>query len=154
MYLFSACLAGQPVRYDGKSYHHQLIQSLIQQQSAICACPEMLGGLACPRAPAEISGGTAQDVLAGTAQVIDRDGRNVTQAFIDGAYRTLELAQKHQVHTAVLKENSPSCGANYIYDGSFSGQKNAGMGIAAVLLRQHGIKVISEQEFFEIADNL
>lgn len=149
MYLISACLAGQPVRYDGKAYEHAAIQKLIRQKLAITACPEMLGGLACPRAAAEISGGTAQDVLAGHAQVLTGDGADVTAAFISGAYKTLALAQKHHVQMAVLKENSLSCGCNLIYDGSFSSRKIAGSGITAALLQLHGFQVISELEFFE-----
>lgn len=70
MYLISACLAGQTVRYDGQAYHYDAIQKLMLQKRAIVACPEMLGRLACPRSPAEIVGGTAQEVLSGHAKVI------------------------------------------------------------------------------------
>ncbi|OTG85769.1 hypothetical protein B9T34_18420 [Acinetobacter sp. ANC 3813] len=146
-YLISACLAGQPVRYDGKAFQHQALQLLIQQNKAITACPEMLGGLSCPREPAEIRGGSAQDVLAGRAQVITAQGLDVTQEFLDGAYKTLALVQKNHIQIAVLKENSPSCGSNMIYSGCLNGNKIAGMGITAALLRQHGIQVMSEQEF-------
>lgn len=149
MYLISACLAGQPVRYDGKGYQFDAIQTLIQQKLAITVCPEMLGGLACPREAAEISGGTALDVLAGTAKVITQKGTDVTEAFLCGAYKTLHLAQKHQIHAVVLKEHSPSCGRNSIYDGTFSGAKTAGSGVTAALLLQHGFQVMSELEFFE-----
>lgn len=148
MYLISACLAGQAVRYDAKSYIYPAIQELIASDSAICACPEMLGGLPCPRSPAEIQGGTAQDVLLGTAKIIDSTGEDVTEAFLKGAQQTLMLAQKHRVKVAVLKEHSPSCGSSLIYDGTFSGKKVIGMGITAALLRLHGIDVISEQTFF------
>lgn len=137
------------MRYDGKAYQHQAIQQLIQQNRAITACPEMLGGLSCRREPAEIRGGTAEDVLAGHAQVLTGDGADVTAAFISGAYKTLALAQKNHIKIAVLKENSPSCGRNLIYDGSFSSRKIAGSGITAALLQLHGFQVISELEFFE-----
>ena len=149
VYLISACLARQPVRYDGKAYQHQAIQQLIQQKRAITACPEMLGGLSCPREPAEIRGGTAEDVLAGRAQIMTAQNLDLSQAFIDGAYKTLALAQKNHIEIAVLKENSPSCGRNLIYDGSFSSRKIAGSGITAALLQLHGFQVISELEFFE-----
>lgn len=148
MYLISACLAGKPVRYDAKAYHYDAIQQLIAQQLAITACPEMLGGLACPREPAEICGGSALDVLAGKACVLTRQGGDVTQAFISGAYKALELAQRHQVTAAVFKENSPSCGRHFIYDGSFRAAKQPGAGVAAALLLQHGFAVLSEQDFF------
>ena len=149
VYLISACLAGQPVRYDGKAYQHQAIQQLIQQNRAIMACPEMLGGLSCPREPAEIRGGIAEDVLAGRAQVVTAQNLDLSQAFIDGAYKTLAIAQQNHIQIAVLKENSPSCGSNMIYSGNFNANKIAGMGITAALLRQHGIQVMSEQELFK-----
>ena len=147
MYLISACLAGKPVRYDAKAYHYKAIQKLMRHQQVILACPEMLGGLDCPRQPAEIIGGTAQDVLTGHAKVMTQQGEDVTQAFIIGAYKTLELAQQHQIKTAVLKENSPSCGRNFIYDGRFSATRLAGTGVTAALLLQHGFEVCSEDEF-------
>lgn len=149
MYLISACLAGHPVRYDAKSYLYPVLQELISSGKAISACPEMLGHLPCPRHPAEIIGGSALDVLLGKAKVVDCFGTDLSSAFIDGAYKTLKIAQKHGVKTAVLKEFSPSCGRHFIYDGTFNKQKISGFGVTAVLLIQHGIDVISEQEFFE-----
>ena len=62
------------------------------------------------------------------------------------------MAQKHKVSTVVLKENSPSCGSNFIYDGSFSGTKIVGLGITACLLKQHGFHVISEDDFLKSLD--
>lgn len=89
-------------------------------------------------------------MLAGRAQVIDLDGVDVTHAFIEGAYKTLTLAQQHHVSTVVLKENSPSCRSRFIYDGTFSNQKASAMGVTTALLRQHGFNVISEAAFFEL----
>ena len=57
------------------------------------------------------------------------------------------MAQANHVTHAVLKANSPSCGSDGIYDGSFTGQKIAGEGITAALFRQHGIHVVTEQQF-------
>ena len=149
MYLISACLNGQAVRYDGGSCLAPQLQQLFQSGQAIALCPEMLGGLPCPRLPAEIYGGSAADVLNGAAAVIDSSGKDVSEAFIRGAQKTLLFAQQHRVHTAILKENSPSCGRRFIYDGTFQGQKTAGAGITAALLMQHGIEVISEQDFLQ-----
>lgn len=151
-YLISACLANLPVRYDGKGYYFEKISELLQNQQAITVCPEILGGLATPRLAAEIVNGTAQDVLNGIAQVIDSQGNDVTQAFIDGAQKALEIAKKYQVSIVVLKENSPSCGSNFIYDGTFSGTKISGLGITASLLRQHDFQVISEDDFLKSLD--
>jgi uncharacterized protein YbbK (DUF523 family) len=45
-----------------------------------------------------------------------------------------------------LKQRSPSCGSRQIYDGTFSGNKRDGMGVAAALLKTYGIPVYSEEE--------
>lgn len=47
---------------------------------------------------------------------------------------------------AILKEYSPSCGSNKIFDGTFSGIKIDGAGITARLLKENGIEVISEEQ--------
>jgi len=148
-YLISACLANQPVRYDGQGYKFEKILKLLENPNIILACPETLGGLPTPRAPAEIIGGSAADVLKGVAQVVDHAGNDVSSAFIQGAFKTLALAQLHAIDIVVLKENSPSCGSHFIYDGSFTGQKIVAMGVTTALLQQHGFKVISELEFLE-----
>lgn len=122
-YLMSACLANQPVRYDGKAYKITAIENFLAHHQVILVCPEILGGLATPRAPAEIQNHSTLAILQGTAQVIDIDGHDVSEAFMQGAYATLHMAQIHQVDVVILKENSPSCGSHFIYDGSFSGKK-------------------------------
>ena len=46
----------------------------------------------------------------------------------------------------VLKANSPSCGHGTIYDGTFSGKKIPGSGVAAELLEQNGIAVYTDED--------
>ena len=149
-YLISACLVGEKVRYDGQHSLDPLLKHLINQQRAIMICPEVSGGLNTPRLPAEIVGGTAEDVLNGLAKVIDQSGQDQTQAFIKGAQNTLALAQQHQISYVILKANSPSCGSRYIYDGTFSGNKILGNGITTALLKQHGFQVLDEIQFLEL----
>lgn len=141
MILVSACLAGIPCRYDGSSSPDPEIQGLVARGMAIPICPEVAGGLPTPRPPAEISGGDGRDVLEGKARVIRRDGTDVTQAFLDGAFKALSLAQKLGAKKAILKALSPSCGVKYIYDGSFTGTLREGMGVTAALLREKGIEL-------------
>lgn len=74
----SACLTGIACRYDGRSNLVQPLDQLIQQGKAIAFCPEVLGGLTTPREPAEIVGGTAEDVWSGTAKVMTVLGEDVT----------------------------------------------------------------------------
>ena len=148
-YLISACLAGENVRYDARNCLHEKLRALVENDQAIIACPEMLGGLATPRPAAEIVGGSALDVFDGQAKILDSSGTNVTEAFLTGAYKTLEIAQKNQITHVILKENSPSCGRHFIYDGTFQGHKKQGMGLTAMLLTQHGFIVMSENEFLQ-----
>nr|WP_154896895.1 DUF523 domain-containing protein [Paenibacillus xylanexedens] len=148
-YLVSSCLAGVACRYNGTASLDEKIQELVAQEQAMMVCPELLGGFSTPREPAEIIGGTGKDVLAGTAQVIERGGRDVTDLYIKGAYQTLEWAKRLDVTCVVLKEFSPSCGTQAIYDGNFANHKVQGEGVTLALLRHEGYEVISEIEFME-----
>ncbi|MCG9515987.1 DUF523 domain-containing protein [Acinetobacter sp. WU_MDCI_Abxe161] len=146
MILVSACLIGEPVRYDGKSCPNTILKQLLINKKAQALCPELLGGFTTPRLPAEIVGGTGQDVLDGKAKITDSSGSDVTDLYLKGAYRTLEVAQQIKASCVVLKENSPSCGSQKIYNGTFQGEKIVGTGITTALLRRHGFEVISENE--------
>lgn len=87
----------------------------------VVLCPEIAGGLLVPRIPAEIergAGGAA--VLLQTARVIDRSGRELTEYFVQGAEAAARLVLEQGIRVAVLKENSPSCGTTFTYDGQFS----------------------------------
>ncbi|MFW1763256.1 DUF523 domain-containing protein [Acinetobacter calcoaceticus] len=146
MLLVSACLIGEPVRYNGKSCLNILLKQLLINKKAHALCPELLGGFTTPRLPAEIVGGTGQDVLDGKAKITDSSGLDVTTLYLKGAYRTLEIAQHIKASCVVLKENSPSCGSQKIYNGTFQGEKITGVGITTALLQRHGFEVISENE--------
>ncbi|WP_075980685.1 DUF523 domain-containing protein [Bacillus massilinigeriensis] len=147
MILVSSCLAGLKVRYDGGDCFNQRIQQLIEQKKAVSVCPEVLGGLPTPRVPAEIIGGDGDDVINEKAKVFDQNGKDVTEMFLKGAYAALDKAKEIGATMVILKENSPSCGSSFIYNGKFNGKKIAGSGVTAALLRKNGIKVISEKEF-------
>ena len=150
--LVSACLLGEPVRYNGadKFCDHELLQQWIRDGRVVPVCPEIAGGLGVPRLPAEIVNGTGgPSVLAGEGQVIDSDGRDVSINFIDGARHALELARMSDIRVAVLKEGSPSCGSSYTYDGTFTSTRVPHPGVTAALLRQNGIRVFSETQVAE-----
>lgn len=149
MILISSCLAGSMCRYNATHCLETKLHTLIKEKKAVMACPELLGGLSTPREPAEIQGGTGRDVLEGNAQVLTASGKDVTQAFIDGANKTLAYARQINATLVVLKENSPSCGSTSIYDGSFQGVKQKGEGVTAALLRKEGFAVMSEEEFLQ-----
>ena len=132
MMIVSACLAGFPCRYDGKSKPCAEVVELVKAGKAIPVCPEQLGGLPTPRPPCEI--------LAG--RVVDRNGTDRTESFQQGAQAVLALAQTYGGTQALLQNRSPSCGTGWIYDGTFSKTLIAGDGITARLLQENGIQVI------------
>lgn len=148
--LVSACLIGRPVRYDGahKRSGDAVLQRWLDEGRVVAVCPEIAGGLGVPRLPAEIAGGAGgAAVLAGRAQVIDRQGHDVSAAFVAGAQQALREAQARGIRVAVLKEGSPSCGSGRIHDGSFSAAMVPGQGVTAALLESAGIRVFSEAQF-------
>ena len=144
MILISACLAGVCCRYDGTARPSRQILDLIGLgEPYVLVCPESLAGLGIPRSPAEISGGTAKDVLSGRATVKTKQGRDVTEEYIKGARAALGIAREKGVKKAYLKEKSPCCGTLKVYDGTFSGTLRDGSGIFAELLKDEGIEIIS-----------
>ncbi|MBD1381035.1 DUF523 domain-containing protein [Metabacillus arenae] len=150
MILVSSCLAGIKCRYNGTDSLENTIQQLVNQKKATMVCPELLGGFSTPREPAEIIGGTGIDVLNGTAKVVEKSGKNVTDLYIKGAYQTLKMAKDLNATYIVLKEASPSCGSQMIYNGNFQNEKIPGEGVTSALLTNEGFKVISEKELAKL----
>ncbi len=146
--LISACLTGERVRYDNRSFSITAPILLAWQREGllVSVCPEVIGGLGIPRPPAEISGGSGKGVLQGKSRIINRAGDDVTPRFIRGAKQALSLAKSHQVSMAILKAKSPSCGSELVYDGSFTGRLVKGKGVTAALLEENAIPVFSEKE--------
>ena len=149
MILISACLLGRNVKYSGGNNLCPWLAKYYNTDDFIVICPECFGVLPIPRPPAEIQGGSGEDVLNGSAKVADKDGKDVTPNFIGGAQKALAYAKKHNANCAILKARSPSCGCGMIYDGSFNGGKKAGNGVTAALFLQHGIKVYTEETITE-----
>lgn len=141
MMIISACLAGIPCRYDGKATPDAECMELMKSSEAKTACPELMGGLATPREPCEISGGDGYDVLTGRARVLNKKGEDVTEEFVAGAKKFLDYLQMEGADMVYLKAKSPSCGVGIIYDGTFSGKLKEGDGVLAALLKLNGIKV-------------
>ncbi|QJT20179.1 DUF523 domain-containing protein [Aeromonas media] len=141
--LVSACLLGQPVRYDGQSKGivSDWLNVLGAEGRALAFCPEVAGGLPTPRPPAERQG----------ELVVTESGLDVTAEFDRGAELALGLCLAQGIRFALLKEGSPSCGSGRIYNGRFEGISMAGEGKTTALLRRHGIQVFSEDQLPELA---
>ncbi len=133
----SACLLGVASAYDGSHNLSLPVINRIKGLVVIPVCPESMGGLDTPRIPSEIQ----KDGIT----VLAKDGRDVTGCFASGAGIALEKAGEYGCVDAIMKENSPSCGSNHIYDGSFTGRLIEGEGIAAGLFRKNGMNVTNEK---------
>ena len=146
MYLISACLCGVNCKYNGLNNYNEICDKLLASGKAILVCPEQLGGLPTPRIPSEIIGKSSNILTYNNGSVIDKNGNDATSQFLKGAQETLQIAKKMNIKKAILKDGSPSCGVNYIYDGNFNGTKIKGMGLTAQLLKESSIDIISELE--------
>lgn len=142
--LVSACLLGVECRYNGRGVLEPQVKALLERHHLIPVCPEIMGGLATPRTPAERKDG----------RVITRDGEDVTSAYEKGAVEALKLAQLFGCRAAILKERSPSCGSGRIYDGTFTGKLTEGEGVCAGLLGEQGIKVYGESQIDRLLEEI
>lgn len=152
--LVSACLAGRPVRWDGqvKTLSHCLMSRWQTQGRLVSICPELSGGLPVPRRPAEIEpGASAEDVLDGSARVLDDQGEDVTEAFLAGARAAVDLAAREACRFALLIDGSPSCGVSQVHDGRFAGVRVPGQGVTTAALRRAGVQVFSPTEMARLA---
>ena len=134
--LISACLLGIPCRYDNRSVGCDFVTALSEKYNLIPICPEIYGGLPTPRTPSEIVGD----------KVVMKNGLDVTENYRRGAEASLRIARLNGCTKALLKERSPSCGKDKVYDGSFSGKLVDGRGVTAELLISSGIEVFGESE--------
>lgn len=150
--LVSACLMGFKIRYNG-SEKAQIVETLArwqQEQRLVVHCPELAAGLPTPRPPAEIFAADGKDVMHERARIIENTGQDVTEHYQLAAWMALRAAQESGCTAALLTDGSPTCGSQFIYDGSFSGQRKSGMGVAASLLSEHGIKVFADTQLAEL----
>lgn len=134
--LISACLLDVPCRYSGDGALLPEAEGLLAAgHHLVPVCPEQLGGLPTPRPPAERVG----------ERVLTKDGQDVTRAYRQGANHAVALARRLGCGCALLKARSPSCGSGTIYDGTFSGARIPGDGVAAEGLKAVGIPVFDEE---------
>jgi uncharacterized protein YbbK (DUF523 family) len=129
--LVSACLLGEACRWHGKK---QSKSSFVKRFVAnnpevnlIPVCPEVLGGLPVPRPPVKRVKGKVYETCSEKENRKSVTGKEVTDCFIKGAEKTLEIAKDNGCAKAIFCSWSPSCGES---------------GIATRLLQKHGIEVV------------
>ena len=144
MYLISACLMGKNYKYNGGNNECKEVLEFAERAKAegkicILVCPE-IEVLSVPRIPVEIVNGRA----------VNKEGTDVTEKFLLGSekeWQKIEAkANGAKIEMAILKANSPSCGCDVIYDGTFTGKTVPGDGFFTKLLKAKGVKVITEKE--------
>lgn len=142
MYIISGCLLGHDCKYNGGNNASEDVIKFCEQHRHVVVCPERAGKLPTPRPPAERQG----------SRVINIEGEDVTEAFINGARVSLKTCLQladysgEELEGAILKANSPSCGCGTIYDGTFTGTLTEGDGVFTEMLKKRGIQIITEKE--------
>lgn len=134
--LVSACLLGENCKYNGGNNRNERVLRYVQGHEVIPVCPEVLGGLPCPRKPVEWVG----------KRVLTRDGDDCTENFRIGVQKALEVIAGQQVDLAILQSRSPTCGVKQIYDGTFSGVRIDGQGVLAKALAARGIPLMDAED--------
>lgn len=139
----SACLLGERTRWDGgDKLMPEVVDPLLADPSVavLPLCPEILGGMGCPRPPVHFVRGDGDDPAF---RVADDRGRDATAALAAGAARADALAAAAGASEAVLKERSPSCGVHAIHGPA---GVRPGRGAFAARLLRRGLRVLSEDD--------
>ena len=146
MYIISGCLLGHNCKYNGGNNRSEDVIKFCEKHRHVVVCPESAGKLPTPRPPAERRGN----------RIIDKNGKDVTEAFITGAEMSLKICMRladfagEELEGAILKANSPSCSSRKVYDGTFTRTLIDGMGVTAQLLSENGIRVVDETEILDL----
>ncbi|MBU3068529.1 DUF523 domain-containing protein [Aestuariicella sp. G3-2] len=104
--LISACLAGQNVRYDGREKSlGQVLTTLSAALELVQHCPEMDAGMGVPRKPIQwVQTSKGQRQL----QWVEQPGVAVDFPLRERAEHWCQ--QQAELHAAIIKARSPSCG--------------------------------------------
>ncbi len=140
----SACLLGQPVRYDGgNKLQSQLIGKLHKRFVLIPICPEVAIGLGVPRPPIQL----VLDRSAIRARSVQEPSVDVT-ALLESYGRDIATTRT-DLCGYVLKARSPSCGTGSVplfdINARITGNIN-GVYINAVLALQNELPVADEEQ--------
>ena len=130
----SACLLGEPVRYDGghkqQDHFEQLLLPHLQLQAI---CPEVGIGLGVPRPTLEVIDADSGPRIV---QVQDPD-EDVTEALLDYADSTMRKIGRFWPLTAyIFKARSPSCGVDTTPVNPDTPLQRPGSGVFAGRVRQ------------------
>ena len=131
----SACLLGEPVRYDGGHKRDAwLVNILGRRVEYVPVCPEVEFGLGVPRDTIRLQRGKN-----GIRLVVEKTGRDITRAMDQFTRRRVRALARENLSGYIFKKNSPSCGVAGV---KVFNKKNifqpVGVGrFAAMLMRMH-----------------
>lgn len=129
----SACLLGQPVRFNGGHKQSQLCsEALARHFEFVPVCPEVAIGLGTPREPIRLVGDAANPRAVGTV----RRELDVTEPLI--AYGKKIAADLDDICGYILMQKSPSCGMERVkvYQENGNPVKGGGAGLFARALAE------------------
>jgi uncharacterized protein YbgA (DUF1722 family)/uncharacterized protein YbbK (DUF523 family) len=137
----SACLAGEPVRHDGRDKDHSFVAALSRFVTLVPVCPEVEIGLGVPREPIELVLVGGRIRLRGVESAADHSEAMLALGRRRGAdLAALELAGY------IFKSRSPSCGLEGIPIRGAAGLGHGrGLFAAAVTEAMPGLAVEDEQ---------
>jgi len=131
----SACLLGQPVRYDGASRPHAWIREVLARHAELRPiCPETEAGLTVPRPPVQLVRRETGGIMM----------RGVRDHALDVSARMRRWMERQQDRLAgldalIVKSRSPSCGLGstplYGLDGEMLRDDHNGVFTAWVRMR-------------------
>jgi uncharacterized protein YbgA (DUF1722 family)/uncharacterized protein YbbK (DUF523 family) len=130
----SACLLGEPVRYDGGHKLDRFITGTLGTYvEFVPVCPEVEAGFGVPRETMHLEGDPAVPRL-----VTSRTKRDVTDQMLTWAHRRVADLEKEDLCGFIFKSKSPSSGmarVNILNDKAMPEQK--GVGVFALVFMRH-----------------
>lgn len=140
----SACLLGEPVRYDGRDkFCPQLIDKLQQHFMLVAICPEVEIGMGVPRPPIQL----VQDSTGVRARGVRDPSRDVTDLL--ASYGHDVAIMQPELCGYVFKARSPSCGLGstplFDINGHLIGKTN-GVYANAILITLNALPVADEEQ--------
>ena len=140
----SACLLGQPVRYDGGDKRDAWLTGVLGRTVRyVPVCPEVEAGFGVPREPIRLE--RADD---GTTRIRHVESRDDVTARL-AAWARERLAQLEELDGYVLKAGSPSCGRKGVPvhdEGGRVVDANAGFFAWALRARWPDLQIVDEED--------
>jgi uncharacterized protein YbgA (DUF1722 family)/uncharacterized protein YbbK (DUF523 family) len=139
----SACLMGDPVRYDGGHAHDRYVtDTLGRYLEFVPVCPETEAGLGVPREPMRLVGD--QDA---PALMTVKTRRDMTDILVTWARKRVRELEKQDLCGFIFKSKSPSSGMERVKVYSESGMPvKVGVGLFAKAFIEHFPLVPVEEE--------